>query len=68
MFVRSGTVGNIVVIIYVDDLTIAGDNADKISTLKHSLQHKFAIKDLGMRLLYQTKLALGIKLDWFRID
>lgn len=35
------------VLIYVDDLIITGDNMDEIVSLKQSLHQKFAIKDLG---------------------
>ena len=37
LFVRTGGMGKLVVLIYVDDLIITGDNADEISKLKQSL-------------------------------
>lgn len=37
LFVRTGAVGKLVVLIYVDDLIITGDNADEIFNLKQSL-------------------------------
>ncbi|XP_068336409.1 uncharacterized protein [Pyrus communis] len=56
LFVRTGVVGTLVVLIYVDDLIITGDNTDEISTLKQSLRQRFAIKDLGI-----LKYFLGIE-------
>lgn len=57
MFVRSGSLGKLVVLVYIDDLIITGDNEDEINTLKKSLQSKFAIKDLGV-----LKYFLGIEM------
>ena len=57
LFVRIGSVGKLVVLIYVDDIIITGDNIDEIHTLKHSLHQQFAIKDLGV-----LKYFLGIEL------
>lgn len=45
-----------VVLIYVDDLIVAGDNLDEITSLKQSLHQKFSIKDLG-----KLKYFLGIE-------
>jgi hypothetical protein len=56
MFVRSGSSGKIVVLVYVDDIIVTGDNGDEINTLKRSLQCQFAIKDLGV-----LKYFLGIE-------
>ncbi|CAN6695772.1 unnamed protein product [Malus baccata var. baccata] len=50
-------VGKLVVLIYVDDLIIAGDNAEEIFKLKQSLRQRFAIKDLGV-----LKYFLGIEM------
>ncbi|CAL8119105.1 unnamed protein product [Prunus armeniaca] len=55
-FVRTGAMGKLVVLIYVDDLIITGDNADEIFNLKQSLRQRFAIKDLGI-----LKYFLGIE-------
>ena len=45
------------VLIYVNDLIITGDNVDELNALKQSLHHKFAIKDLGV-----LKYFLGIEM------
>jgi len=45
------------VLIYVDDLIIAGSNNDSITQLKRELQQQFSIKDLG-----SLKYFLGIKM------
>lgn len=47
-----------VVLIYVNDIIITGDNDYEFNILKHSLQHKFAIKDLGV-----LKYFLGIQIE-----
>jgi len=39
--------GIVVIIIYVDDLIIIGDNDVNISYLKKLLKQKFEMKDLG---------------------
>ncbi|KAM1221425.1 hypothetical protein ACFX2J_009089 [Malus domestica] len=57
LFVRNGTGGKLVVLIYVDDLIITGDNASEIGALKASLHQTFAIKDLG-----KLKYFLGIEM------
>ena len=51
LFVRTGTKGRLMILIYVHDLIIIGDNATDIASLKQSLHKTFAIKDLG-RLKY----------------
>lgn len=48
LFVRTGSFVKLVLLIYVDDLIIIGDNGEEITNLKHSLQQKFAIKDFGV--------------------
>ncbi|KAM1709738.1 hypothetical protein TB1_000224 [Malus domestica] len=57
LFVRTRAASKLVVLIYVDDLIITGDNAAEITTLKQSLQQKFAVKDLGV-----LKYFLGIEM------
>ncbi|KAM1687292.1 hypothetical protein ACFX2K_035287 [Malus domestica] len=56
LFVQSSIAGKLVVLIYVDDLIIIGDNISEIKTLKQSLHQKFVIKDLG-----PLKYFLGIE-------
>ncbi|XP_070668571.1 uncharacterized mitochondrial protein AtMg00810-like [Malus domestica] len=51
LFIRKGLDGLLVVLIYVDDIIITGENEIEIEALKQSLNHIFAIKDLG-RLKY----------------
>ncbi|KAM1079359.1 hypothetical protein ACFX2B_013929 [Malus domestica] len=48
LFVRSGVLGKLVVLIYVDDLIIMRDNVNEINTLKCSIHQQFSIKDLGV--------------------
>ncbi|KAM2954379.1 hypothetical protein FF1_032665 [Malus domestica] len=57
LFVRTGTKGKLVVLVYVDDLIITGDNTVEIEALKLSLHQAFAIKDLG-----RLKYFLGIEM------
>ncbi|KAB2607912.1 hypothetical protein D8674_011080 [Pyrus ussuriensis x Pyrus communis] len=57
LFVRTRAASKLVVLIYVDDLIITGDNAAEITTLKQSLQQQFAVKDLGV-----LKYFLGIEM------
>lgn len=57
LFVRIGSAGKLVVLIYVDDLIVTGDNIEEINSLKQALQIKFALKDLGI-----LKYFLGIEM------
>ncbi|XP_004289307.1 PREDICTED: uncharacterized mitochondrial protein AtMg00810-like [Fragaria vesca subsp. vesca] len=57
LFVRNGASRKLVVLIYVDDLIITGDNVQEIEVLKQALHKKFAIKDLG-----KLKYFLGIEM------
>ncbi|PRQ16867.1 putative RNA-directed DNA polymerase [Rosa chinensis] len=57
LFVRIGSTSKLVVLIYVDDLIVTGDNFEEIQSLKQSLRNKFAIKDLGI-----LKYFLGIEM------
>ncbi|XP_062028859.1 uncharacterized mitochondrial protein AtMg00810-like [Rosa rugosa] len=56
LFVRIGSTSKLVVLIYVDDLIVTGDNVEEINTLKQSLRNRFALKDLGI-----LKYFLGIE-------
>jgi hypothetical protein len=58
LFVRTGAAGRLVVLVYVDDLIITGDNADEIQSLKSTLHKTFSIKDLGL-----LRYFLGIEMD-----
>ncbi|KAB2615107.1 hypothetical protein D8674_021695 [Pyrus ussuriensis x Pyrus communis] len=58
LFIHTEAGGKLVVLIYVDDLIITGDNATEISKLKQSLQQRFAIKDLGV-LKYFLKIEMA---------
>ena len=58
MFVRTGKMGRLIVLVYVDDLIITGDSAAEIDALKRSLHATFAIKDLG-----ELRYFLGIEMD-----
>jgi hypothetical protein len=41
------SVGYILLVVYVDDIVITGDDSRGIARLKLFLQHNFHIKDLG---------------------
>ena len=56
LFVRRSSAGTLVMLIYVDDLIVTGDNLEEINNLKAALKEKFAIKDLGI-----LKYFLGIE-------
>lgn len=60
LFVKKKSKGIVVVLIYVDDIVIIGENLQEIETLKKYLHKKFDIKDLG-RLRY----FLGIEVASF---
>ncbi|KAM1184772.1 hypothetical protein PS2_013847 [Malus domestica] len=44
LFVRNGTNGKVIVLIYVDDLIITGDNIEEINALKSSFHQQFALR------------------------
>ncbi|CAL2270428.1 unnamed protein product [Prunus armeniaca] len=48
----------IILLVYVDDMLIVGQNSDKISKLKKELSKSFAMKDLG-----PTKRILGMSIS-----
>uniref|UniRef100_A0A3Q7XTK1 Uncharacterized protein LOC113785102 n=1 Tax=Cicer arietinum TaxID=3827 RepID=A0A3Q7XTK1_CICAR len=48
LFTGSTPAGFTVILIYVDDLLIAGNNLNDIESIKSSLQYVFSIKDLGV--------------------
>ena len=45
----------LILLLYVDDILVAGSSMDEISSLKERLSREFAMKDLGV-----TKQILGI--------
>ncbi|XP_068329675.1 uncharacterized mitochondrial protein AtMg00810-like [Pyrus communis] len=57
LFIRVGSVGKLIVLIYIDDLIVTGYNIEEVHSLKLALRSKFAIKDLGT-----LKYFLGIEL------
>jgi len=56
VFYRQSTVGIILLVVYVDDIVITGDDCAGISSLKEFLHAKFHTKDLG-----QLKYFLGVE-------
>ncbi|XP_052107967.1 uncharacterized mitochondrial protein AtMg00810-like [Arachis duranensis] len=47
IFIRKSERGVVLLLLYVDDMIITGDDVDGISELKTSLHHTFEMKDLG---------------------
>ncbi len=56
LYVKKTDYGIVVIVIYVDDLIITGDNDADIFDLKKLLKHKFEMKDLG-----KLRYFLGIE-------
>lgn len=48
LFTKSSTSGFTTIIVYVDDLVLAGDNLHEIEDLKKKQDDKFSIKNLGL--------------------
>ena len=59
MFIKINKKSTTIVLVYVDDLIVTGNNEDDIELIKHHLKTKFDIKDLG-----QLKYFLGIELAY----
>jgi hypothetical protein len=57
LFVQLGPTIKVMVLVYVDDLIIVGNDGNTISHLKATLQKHFPIKDLG-----SLKYFLGIEM------
>jgi hypothetical protein len=57
LFIHLGPMAKVMVLVYVDDLIIVGNDNDVISHLKATLQQRFPIKDLG-----NLKYFLGIQI------
>ena len=51
MYIRDLVEARIYLILYVDDMLIAGSNQVEIGKLKWSLHNKFSIKELGLALI-----------------
>jgi len=56
LYVRKSDEGIVVIIIYVDDLIVGGDNEKEVEHVKRLLKQKFDMKDLG-----ELKFFLGIE-------
>jgi len=57
--------GIVVIVIYVDDLIIIGDNDADISDLKKLLKQKFEMKDLGeLRYILGIEVIRSLKGIW----
>lgn len=47
LFTKSSHIGFTAILVYVDDLVLAGSDLDEIAKIKAILDRKFSIKDLG---------------------
>jgi hypothetical protein len=56
LFTRQTSTSFLVLLVYVDDVIIAGNSLEEITTIKSALHHSFQIKDLG-----QLKYFLGLE-------
>jgi Reverse transcriptase (RNA-dependent DNA polymerase) len=57
LFIKHNTNGTTVVLVYVDDIIVTGNNQIEIDCVKKDLKQKFEIKDLG-----KLKYFLGIEI------
>jgi Reverse transcriptase (RNA-dependent DNA polymerase) len=57
MFVKHSDSTTTIVLVYVDDIIVIGNNEKEIKTIKNYLKNKFDIKDLG-----RLKYFLGIEI------
>lgn len=60
LFTKTSSIYFIVVLVYVDDLILAGNNISEINSIKSVLGAKFSIKDLG-----NLKYFLGFEISRF---
>ena len=56
VFMNDGANGKIIIVLYVDDLIIIGDNDEFVQKIKHNMSNEFEMKDLG-----ELKYFLGIE-------
>lgn len=59
LFAKKCMSGTTIVLVYIDDIVITGDDQDEISRLKTCLHNRFAIKDLGI-----LKYFLGLEIAY----
>jgi Reverse transcriptase (RNA-dependent DNA polymerase) len=62
LFTKHNSNGTTVVLVYVDDLIITGDNQIEINYVKNELKQKFDIKDLGkLKYFFGIEIAHSLK-------
>jgi Reverse transcriptase (RNA-dependent DNA polymerase) len=62
LFTKHNSNGTTVVLVYVDDLIIIGDNQVEINYVKNELKQKFDIKDLGkLKYFFRIEIAHSLK-------
>lgn len=47
LYVKSTSTSFTTLLVYVDDIVLAGNSPDEINSVKHNLNQQFSIKDLG---------------------
>lgn len=60
LFVKSINSNLTILLVYVDDVILAGNSISEITSIKHILHHAFKIKDLGI-----LKYFLGLEVAYF---
>ena len=53
-----------ILIIYIDDIILIGDNVSEMNSLKKRLANEFEIKDLGILLYFMVWKLLEINLEF----
>ena len=60
LFIRFTVEGkNVILIVYVDDIIVTGDDLQEIENLKKQLKTEFEVKDLGV-----MRYFLGMEVAW----